>query len=71
VKRGLIEVELDDDSGAMSRGAVRGEPDPVGGVVDGVEGGIGVGTEGGDEVGVGVGVGNFGSVGAATLSGAG
>ena len=71
MKRGLIEVEIDDDIGAISRGAVRGEPEPVVGVGVGVEGGIGVGAEGVDEVGVGVGVGNFGSVGAATLSGAG
>jgi hypothetical protein len=69
VKRGLIEVEIEDDSGAISRGAVRGEPEPVVGVGVGVEGGIGVGAEGVDEVGVGVG--NFGSAGAATMSGAG
>ena len=33
VKSGLIEVEIDVDSGAMSRGAVRGDPDPGSGDV--------------------------------------
>ncbi len=49
LKSGLIEVEIDVDSGEMSRGAVRGEPEPGGGVGGGGCSGVGVGV--GDDVG--------------------
>jgi hypothetical protein len=73
VKIGLIEVEMDVESGAMRRGAVRGEPDVdpggVGGCSDvGVEVGVDVV---GSEVDVGVEVGTLGSEPAAGLSGIG
>jgi hypothetical protein len=43
-----MDVEMDVDSGAISRGVVRGDPDPV--VVVGV--GVGVGVDLGADVGV-------------------
>jgi hypothetical protein len=55
VNTGLIDVEIEVDSGAMRRGAVRGEPeaDPgVGGVGVDVEVGVDVGVEVGVDVGV-------------------
>ncbi len=52
VKNGLIDTEIAVDSGAMSRGAVRGDPDPEAGVD---VGGVGVGDAVGVEVGVDVG----------------
>ncbi|HTB61103.1 MAG TPA: hypothetical protein VLC06_24710 [Polyangia bacterium] len=65
MKSGLIEVEIAVDSGAMSRGAVRGDPEPgSGGVGVGVAVGVDVGVEVGVAVGaeVEVGVGTLKSV---------
>jgi hypothetical protein len=68
VKSGLIDMEIAVDSGAMSRGAVRGDPDPGAGVA-GVE--VGVGSAVGVAFDVGVNVGNFGLDPATGLSGVG
>jgi hypothetical protein len=51
VNSGLIEVEIDVDSGAIGRGVVRGVPE--------LGAGAGVGVDGG--TGAGAGVGEFGS----------
>ncbi len=67
-------MEIAVDSGAMSRGAVRGDPDPEVGVA-GVDVGVGVGVGSAVDVGVGVGVdvgvnvGSFGLEPATGLSG--
>jgi hypothetical protein len=68
VKSGLIDMEMAVDSGAMSRGAVRGDPDPGVGVA-GVDVGVGVGSAVGVGLDVGVNVGSFGLEPATGLSG--
>ena len=63
VKSGLIDMEIDVESGAMSRGAVRGDPDPgvgVTGVAVGVGSAVGAGVEVGVAFDVGVSVGTSG-----------